>query len=570
MDDSERPMDLPEIRMLVAYFLNTRSLAVGTRVCKAWRDSFIPILYYSLVVNSVEHSAAFPHCYPSAGTLEKYCHHIRDLSTVASQWYLNILIMEYCNLRRLNLTVDSASSPHALNGFIGLNPRLLELSIDSTSERNYGDSGIATKISSTCLSLKKLVLKKLQVPHPLGEILQPLSAALRALHLVRCSVRVGPLAKPANWPCFPQLQSLHLELATDMTLDQQLELIQNCPRLRTLTWKHNDPRPASQFLATLLDVPMPDHLLYPPVQPFPEEAFTNLFAPDFCPYLNATHVDLHELTDRVLETGLETWMGQEILSSCAHLEEFTFFKLDPREFSGDPSPDWRAEYNRLFKNKDSTTTDQKTEQEDGPVNVHRREDPAAATARAGSGEDQDSSILGSTSTTIIIENSPSDSEQQDQDQDRDQDQEQEQEHQTWQPHPWLCRNLQILNTTIDCDDDPEVNARVMNQLAAMLCLERVTITGERNTFGRYFGYLDEPSPELMVVNEDLLNKPIPEEPLLEPEARSSWIWFRRRHLSYNEILVTESLRWIKGVWTMLDTFSFLPIDIAEREEEEEE
>jgi len=541
-------MDLPEIRELVSFCLQSPELANCVRVCKVWKESFTPALYYSFDADNASGYVEEPTHFPSAGTLERNSRHIRDLMLIQSHWFVNVLMTQCQNLRRLHVVLDSSAYHHERNlmRLLSNNPRLLLLTIDNTTDDHF-DLTLNTAFS-TCRALRDVALLYLHLTNPFGNQLEPISDSLRSLTLTQCQLYASFNFEPPIWPRFPHLSTLNLDLITDLTLEQQIELIQQCPSLVTLSWRHQD---ASHLEDMALALNRPLGLQ----GPFPKQAFWDLFRPEFCPQLRSIDLCLGTLMDDILvrfldacpvlgeievagdsfgplsylplknnfahlskvnlslfETGMESWMGQEILTSCPGLESFVFFKLDPKEFFAGPFPDLKKDKSVVPPVKAAVVPTPRIDKDGGQ----------------------------------IVEGDPA---QEAQDMETDE----------WIPRPWCCPNLQFLTTNMACDDDPEVNDRVLNQLYEVKNMTRINIVGERNSSRVYFNFVDNPTPEQLARAKpaSLWTKEEKEEVDLSPR-----IWFHPS-VAWVEISTNDGLRWMKRVWPLLDYFCFRPMDVAE-------
>ncbi|KAG0213477.1 hypothetical protein BGX28_004332 [Mortierella sp. GBA30] len=234
-------MDLPEIRSRVAQYLSPQQLAASTLVCKNWHASFNPVLWFSIPYHS------WPSYYPSRpidnSSIRANAHHIRHLA-------LDLLDpadfpFESCtNITKFTCLFCDGSWLQIAE-LLRRNTGLQELVLCPGKE--FPPAEFMKVLRDYCLNLRSLDTTYIKFDHQGTEYLLDLATRLDSLDIRGCSLTdVGPLTDSEGklrWPEFSRLEILGLWLDSGMTMSNQLQWIQRCPRLRSLAWFGDERTP---------------------------------------------------------------------------------------------------------------------------------------------------------------------------------------------------------------------------------------------------------------------------------------------------------------------------------------
>ncbi|KAF9998101.1 hypothetical protein BGZ80_010406 [Entomortierella chlamydospora] len=222
-------MDLPELRDQLAEYLDDPHLASACLVCKSWNATFTPYLY-----RQVKWSKHDPHT-PSVESLQKNAEHVRDLIAYAEPSELPLeSFTKLEGLHHLRLFVYNTETLKRLSDIFSPSSGIKgikEVSIlMNTSE-------LPSEFMASLLTyrgLRNLTVSLGKFDSKATELLLDACEYLEELAL-----NVDDLTQPHSldqWTVFPALHSLHLSVNSGMTIQNQLEWIQKCPKLEILSW----------------------------------------------------------------------------------------------------------------------------------------------------------------------------------------------------------------------------------------------------------------------------------------------------------------------------------------------
>ncbi|KAF8938361.1 hypothetical protein EDD21DRAFT_368118 [Dissophora ornata] len=226
------PLDLPEIRLHVALYLERHDMVTLLQVCKSWRETFLPLVWKRVDVgHSVLHHFESG---PSPGLVQRHRGLVVDLiidGSVRSGYTFN-----YPNLHRLSLDMHGEAkeedareeNPGAL---IALNPSLAILEV-------YGMNGyLGSAFWRAVAGLPHLQTLLLNygdmIDDESSELFCESCRNLTSLELVRTSVAKRDAYRSS---IFHQMRILRIELPRNITPMDQLEFIKCCPGLESLVW----------------------------------------------------------------------------------------------------------------------------------------------------------------------------------------------------------------------------------------------------------------------------------------------------------------------------------------------
>ncbi|KAF9343054.1 hypothetical protein BGX26_006340, partial [Mortierella sp. AD094] len=233
------PLDLPEIQLILAAFLDNSDLAHCILVCKSWSRAFEPVLYSVLDVTEREVGKT-----PSLDSICSHARHIHHIVTgpktrpqILAMNFSNLSTLEivgYCS-RSVDLCVAFLRQHHSsLQNFdfkeyyhlpikiwetladTSLFPKLASFSIVDASLNGWdeypNDNLCAAAFWKACTRFKSLELTGIRISH-----------------------------QEDCWPVFNHLESLYLFDVLGLTITQYMAWLTNCLRLQSLSWSpHNE------------------------------------------------------------------------------------------------------------------------------------------------------------------------------------------------------------------------------------------------------------------------------------------------------------------------------------------
>ncbi|KAF9429070.1 hypothetical protein BGZ76_001864 [Entomortierella beljakovae] len=126
MTDLLNPFEIPELRNHLAYFLHINELYVCIQVCKIWKASFLPMLYYHIVIKSFNSEY-------EAETLVKYSNNVRFLD-IADRTMKGYQSIDFTHLVKLVLSpgsIPGMQRRYFLRNFLA--PNVVQLILKSKS-----------------------------------------------------------------------------------------------------------------------------------------------------------------------------------------------------------------------------------------------------------------------------------------------------------------------------------------------------------------------------------------------------------------------------------------------------
>ncbi|KAF9192256.1 hypothetical protein BGZ49_003449 [Haplosporangium sp. Z 27] len=220
-------LDLLEIRLHLAQFLDMAQLTAVVAVCKSWSATFSPFLFSHIhwsnsnQENNMSLSAIqankdmFQSLQLNSHSLETILKvsftKLTRIHVAASCWdyplcdSLSRLIIENIELRLIQINVGELANPHQL-----------------------------MEALSSCLNLKTLSLACLSLDHQTTQLLFQICTHLEDMDFSYISM-------PSDWELdqdlkFPKMKTLRLGTVDGFHLHQQLLLIRNCSCLKSLRW----------------------------------------------------------------------------------------------------------------------------------------------------------------------------------------------------------------------------------------------------------------------------------------------------------------------------------------------
>ncbi|KAF8925397.1 hypothetical protein BGZ58_000839 [Dissophora ornata] len=222
MSAAINPLDLPEIRDIIATFLRKRDLAQCTRVCRAWHASFLPVLWSSLDFDSLTK----PSCVDPK-ILEHHCHFVKCLAY--SRWiFRHGTGVTFPNLQTLHIT----NINFHLTTLIAQHPQItrltLEAAIHQSIRRPFWKTAVVSLQSLTDLYLFGGKIDKSECPD-----FWKLCSRLESLKLINTLI----LQEPSDTSLiFANMKNLKMSLVIGLSHDCQLDILVRMPRLTQLNW----------------------------------------------------------------------------------------------------------------------------------------------------------------------------------------------------------------------------------------------------------------------------------------------------------------------------------------------
>ncbi|KAG0366150.1 hypothetical protein BC939DRAFT_146363 [Gamsiella multidivaricata] len=340
-------MDLPEIRDYLAQFLDDSQLASAAAVCKNWHASFTPFLY-----RHVEWSDDYKT--PSKEAVESNSEHIRTLHLYDQPIDFS---PEACTrLEHLNflILIDDPTTWKDLATLVLRNPNLQSITLRALDTKPSYDFMLAV---STCLRLKILDVHFANLSRNCTDLL--LDTCVRLEQLVINGGVMADLSSLDRWPEFPQIQVFDLDIDSGMSVQNQLQMFQKCPRLRSIKWYANQDQPCpttsicelfSTFCPSLESLELggwllPDKDIVKILNSCPRMVSFSVFGPGFGQRaLQSLVRHFSHLTSLNLRlcSGATSPMIQTIMTSCPELTYLCANSLNARDILGLDAEDGEA------------------------------------------------------------------------------------------------------------------------------------------------------------------------------------------------------------------------------------
>ncbi|KAF9109957.1 hypothetical protein BGX27_006954 [Mortierella sp. AM989] len=349
------PLQIPEIQLQVAHYLDRTDLVQCVSVCRAWHQVFLPRIWRKLKVGQNRSSFAK---LPSRDNLIQHCNLVQELHICdmfpgryrATYPKLNTLALtkpDPSPWNTLALTVTEATDQdnHANEGcktegdpteLIAVNPSLIRLTISKLSEYLLAPFWVAV---SELPHLKILNLHDARMEGK--ENLEAFWTACRNLESL-CISGTWLAADDFTFEddlVFRRLQVLELQLYMDMDKMDQLDMIRRCPYLEELIWCAAKNAHVLELFALdaarglwprlerlKLESDVPDAVTALVIDGIPRLSKLDTNDPDLGPIFFQS-LGHHSKTIVSLNLGRcgirASSMLQEMLCSFPHLEEFT-------------------------------------------------------------------------------------------------------------------------------------------------------------------------------------------------------------------------------------------------------
>ncbi|KAF9436214.1 hypothetical protein BGZ76_004567 [Entomortierella beljakovae] len=217
--------DFPELRFILAKYLDDPQLAAAAAVCKSWNSTFSAILYSKVVWHEKG---------PTAAAVRANQSHIKSLEIQSVD---KVFPFEgLSNLESLAICCNEVLvkwTPSQLSNLLTRNPKLNSINLDLPHENDKHSLDIIRAISQI-QSLRNLSVNFNQLSSLMAKCLFSTCSHLESLELELRGI-AGDVSID-RWENFSNITSLHLEVGYEKSCRQQMKIIQKCPNLRTLSW----------------------------------------------------------------------------------------------------------------------------------------------------------------------------------------------------------------------------------------------------------------------------------------------------------------------------------------------
>ncbi|KAF9348413.1 hypothetical protein BGX26_000177 [Mortierella sp. AD094] len=243
------PMDLPEIRTHLGFFLDIDDVLQCILVCQAWRRSFEPLLYHLLTSDSFYNYNQKKHWPPLDRLLQlgthqtTYASHVRSLS-IDCEIQAQYLKPAYNQLVYLDLIWPNPSSsdfddhkaclyhqPDQVNKFFRRHHGRLKhilidgsVSLQAQSWQHLADKSLFPKWT------KLTVIHKQTFDQETLDAFWTACSRLQFLQLIGVESLTPPSLE------FPHLELLALDCLPEWSVMDELQMIDRCPQLDCLFW----------------------------------------------------------------------------------------------------------------------------------------------------------------------------------------------------------------------------------------------------------------------------------------------------------------------------------------------
>ncbi|KAF9398692.1 hypothetical protein BGX21_007413 [Mortierella sp. AD011] len=241
-------LDLPELRVLLASYLDKSQLAAAAAVSKSWNESFTPVLYSKITWpwnnknssnnsnnnNNNNNATATNLSTTGYDTLRKYANHVRAIRI--NEDILSLPLDAFSRLEILVVRVSNSNDETWLRlaNLIDQNRGLVEVIV-------LGLVMIPAEFLSHILdhpSLRKLDFTHCKFDRISTELLLDACSHLEKLKLIM--TKLPRLDSLERWEQFTGMRKLSFILRNELPPQLQLEWVRKCPELRFLLWGRDD------------------------------------------------------------------------------------------------------------------------------------------------------------------------------------------------------------------------------------------------------------------------------------------------------------------------------------------
>ncbi|KAI8601305.1 hypothetical protein EDD21DRAFT_374797 [Dissophora ornata] len=215
------PLNLPEIRSLLATYLRRGDLARCIRVCMAWHASFLPALWSTLYPKSMSEQP-----YLSRAVLLRHRHYVRHLACNRGVFRYHA-DTQFPNLQTLLIFGDQLLSTTV----VALHPHISSLKLGVTASQCVPP--LFWRVATATLhNLVELGLVGVQVAKVDCADFWKICARLKTLILQKTTIAEGPPAAVI----LLKLQDIQISTEYGLSHDRQLDLMARAPQLIHLCW----------------------------------------------------------------------------------------------------------------------------------------------------------------------------------------------------------------------------------------------------------------------------------------------------------------------------------------------
>ncbi|KAG0218292.1 hypothetical protein BGX31_011654 [Mortierella sp. GBA43] len=213
------PLDLPELRAAIGYYLTLRDLAQCLRVCKSWHTTFLPLVWSTIIIKDNQR-------YPTVEAFSRHCCFVEDL-TYTTELCHEYISMHCSNLVSLTINHTSDTSPVNIDQY----QRLHRLSIQGPLRIPHTKLAVWKPVHHLH-TLSILELDMLRIDPTDNTAFWDMCIRLKSLTMK--FVYITEL--PDRTMTFDQLETLSLRLQSKIQFERHLDWFAQCPNLISLAW----------------------------------------------------------------------------------------------------------------------------------------------------------------------------------------------------------------------------------------------------------------------------------------------------------------------------------------------
>ncbi|KAF9108362.1 hypothetical protein BGX27_008367 [Mortierella sp. AM989] len=338
-------MDLPEVRIHLAQYLDKSQLASAVAVDKSWNATFIPFLYSHIFLDNSNKTNS-----PSLSVVEANADAVRSLhiKEIPSE---DVLQLMFTQLKELHISASHWGDLlcHRLSHLILQNPGLLSIQVNVGE---FSNSQQLMAALSGCPNLKILSLACLSMSHQDTETLFQICPRLEEMDF-------SYINAPEKWSVsdgekLPSMRTLRFGTTGGLPLPHQIAFIQECPGLKSLTWSiEEDIAFPTAELCKILSTTCTEltelHFEEKVVPALPDKELAQIFDS----WAKPTHFSIYDTMfgpcafqslrrhfsnlsrlDLGTSPNMTSPMIQEIMMSCPRLTALTATHLEARDILG--------------------------------------------------------------------------------------------------------------------------------------------------------------------------------------------------------------------------------------------
>ncbi|KAF9099198.1 hypothetical protein BGX27_000653 [Mortierella sp. AM989] len=343
------PVELPEIRALIAQYLSKYDLAQCVRASQSWNALFLPYIWDQVILDQKTVERGF-----NLESLEPHSHLVKSIS-VTDTLKFGSLIAVCTNLKSLQLRMSfgllkgfQQTLKHQLEAVLTPNISIVCLDLDTV----HVDWAVIAGLKN--LRELKLTNCETMIGSSPADFWNQDDIKLEALSLTFVNIPGLWEQSTGKYPIFQNIKALEIERMTKLPESIQVEIVRQCPNIETLRFRPNIQSSITMIMVRLAAAgswPKLRSLFYDGPKISDQGVVDILTSMDQCDQWDVSYADFTPLSFQALNNHFSTltrvnlaycWsvtskMLQEVLSSCPLLRKFRGPTIHARDIvEGDP------------------------------------------------------------------------------------------------------------------------------------------------------------------------------------------------------------------------------------------